>query len=97
MILPTFLNQIYRCRVGERCIKNVIYRVRGPYKNVGEPWRDHYVYVSRLDMCRRQYANDACNRGTAGKSFTHKKKNKLERLKCYKNKLFVRINVFPYK
>lgn len=24
-------------------------------------------YNSRLDMCRRQYANDACNRGTAGK------------------------------
>lgn len=24
------------------------------------------IYDYRLDMCRRQYANDACNRGTAG-------------------------------
>lgn len=26
-----------------------------------------FPYAFRLDMCRRQYANDACNRGTAGR------------------------------
>lgn len=24
------------------------------------------LFIHRLDMCRRQYANDVCNRGTAG-------------------------------
>jgi hypothetical protein len=31
----------------------------------------NYDINYRLDMCRRQYANDACNRGTAGKVLNH--------------------------
>ncbi|CAG9792657.1 unnamed protein product [Diatraea saccharalis] len=30
------------------------------------PVYDIAVAITKLDMCRRQYANDACNRGTAG-------------------------------
>lgn len=30
-------------------------------------YSDDLSITFRLDMCRRQYANDACNRGTAGR------------------------------
>jgi hypothetical protein len=29
-------------------------------------WSTLLLLHCRLDMCRRQYANDVCNRGTAG-------------------------------
>lgn len=33
-------------------------------------WVLFFPYNFRLDMCRRQFPNDACNRGTAGRRVT---------------------------
>lgn len=40
-------------------------------------------FVSRLDMCRRHYQNDACNRGTAGNCTAQKKTQKFANLIAY--------------
>lgn len=39
-----------------------------------------FYYYCRLDMCRRQYANDVCNRGTAGRLLYMSFRNLTEKL-----------------